>query len=67
MQEHQHVWRWVEVAGVGLWVCRCDCVCVLLGGRWITLQVPIGDEYCWIHETGGWCCPECFLFRELVP
>jgi hypothetical protein len=19
----------------------------------------IGDEYCWMHSPGGWCCSEC--------
>ncbi len=20
---------------------------------------PINEEYCWMHNPGGWCCPEC--------
>jgi hypothetical protein len=22
---------------------------------------PINDEYCWMHDPGGWSCSDCFL------
>lgn len=25
-----------------------------------TSDIPIGNEYCWMHQPGGWCCPTCY-------
>jgi hypothetical protein len=27
--------------------------------RLLQADGPIGEEYCWMHDPGGWCCPEC--------
>ncbi|HTI13213.1 MAG TPA: hypothetical protein VL461_01425 [Dictyobacter sp.] len=29
-------------------------------------NIPIGPEYCWMHDPGGWCCPVCYAERTPV-